>query len=76
MKERTPGQHFALELDGGQLKLKHTFCPNRDDTNYAESKMLGYLAMNTKSNRIVRFGLATSSGRYANRGFSVAVRKD
>jgi hypothetical protein len=64
-----------IRLDG-QLKLKHTFYPNRDDTNYAESTMLGYLELNARSNRVVRFGLATSSGRYGNRGFSVAVRKE
>ncbi len=32
--------------------------------------------IDAKSNRIVRFGLATNSGRYGNRGFSVAVRKE
>ena len=64
-----------IRLDG-QLKLKHTFYPNRDDTNYAESTIVGYLEMNTKSSRIVRFGLATSSARYGNRAFSVAVRNE
>ncbi len=71
----TEGQVLRIRLDGS-LKLKHTFYPDRDDTNYAESTLVGYLDVDPQTNRLLRLRLATSAGHYGRFGFSVAVQTE
>jgi hypothetical protein len=55
------------------LKVKHKFYPGRDDNNYAESTIVGYLQLNQKTGRISRIALTTTQARYGQWGFSAAV---
>jgi hypothetical protein len=61
-----------IRLDGN-LKVKHKFYPGRDDNNYAESTIVGYLQLNQKTGRISRLALTTTQARYGQWGFSAAV---
>lgn len=63
---------LQVRLDGS-VKIKHTFYPDRDDKNYAESTLVGVLEVDQKSGRVTRLALATTQGRYGSYGFSVAV---
>lgn len=69
------GEVLKIRLDG-HLKLKHTFYPDRDDTNHAESTLAGYMEVDGQKNRMLRLGLATSQGQYGRFGFSVAVKTE
>jgi hypothetical protein len=58
----------------GNVRLKHTFYPNRDDDNRADAGVVGYADVDVKSGAVRRLRLASHSGKYGSHGFAVAVR--
>jgi hypothetical protein len=57
----------------GSARLKHSFYPGKDDTNRAQSTVLGYVDFDAKTKRIRTFKLVTESAIYGTWGFKVAV---
>lgn len=58
----------------GSLKMKHPFYPNRDDDNFVEAELTGYMDFSIARQTVLRFRLATESAQYAGQSFGVAVR--
>jgi hypothetical protein len=58
----------------GDVRLKHTFYPNKDDDNQAEAKAIGYVDVDVKSGGVRLLRLATHGGTYGKHGFAVAVQ--
>jgi hypothetical protein len=57
----------------GKLRMKHTFY-HRDDDNFAEAQLLGFLDIEARTGRIVNWQLITTDATYGRIRFGVAVR--
>ena len=62
-----------IRLDGS-LRMKHTFYPGRDDNNFVDATVIGYVEAEPGKSRIRSFRMVTEKATYANSGFGVAVR--
>jgi len=69
------GGAVRIRLDG-KLRLRHKFYPNHEDENRAVAKVVGYLEVDSASNRIKAFRLVTTEALYAKWPFSVVVREE
>jgi hypothetical protein len=58
----------------GSLRLKHKFYSGRDDDNYADATVLGYLDFRADSRAIQTLRLVTDRATYGKMSFTVAVR--
>jgi hypothetical protein len=58
----------------GNVKLKHTFYPGRDDDNLATSTVLGYADFDVTRKKVTSLRLVTEQALYGKHKFSVAVR--
>jgi hypothetical protein len=60
----------------GDLKMKHTFYPRRDDKNFVDATVLGYLDFALKGPRILTLRLITDRASYNSEStnFGVALR--
>jgi hypothetical protein len=58
----------------GDVRIKHTFYPSRDDDLHAVSRVMGYADVELSTGRLKQFRLATAEGRYGRYGFSAAVQ--
>jgi hypothetical protein len=60
----------------GSLKMKHTFYPGREDTNFVQASLTGYLDFEPDRQRIHTLRLITDKASYGgeSRRFGVAVR--
>lgn len=66
------GGRARARLDG-HVRLKHTFYPGRDDSNFADATVVGYLDFDVKSRTLATFRLVTTTATYGKEGFRVAV---
>jgi len=57
----------------GSLRMKHTFY-HRDDDNFVDATLLGFLDIDTSTGRLVNWQLATTEATYGRIRFGVAVR--
>jgi len=62
-----------VRLDGG-LRMKHTFYPNKEDNNFVEATVVGFMDFDSANPRVIKFRMATYRAVYAGEMFSVAVR--
>lgn len=67
------GNKVRARLDGS-LKLKHNFYPGRDDNNYAEATVLGYLDFDCESGKIQTLRLATQQANYGRSKYQATAR--
>ena len=60
----------------GELKMKHAFYPGREDNNFVEATVLGYMEFTSKEPRILTLRLITDRASYGGetRRFGVALR--
>jgi hypothetical protein len=60
----------------GDLKMKHTFYPRRDDKNFVDATVVGYLDFTLKGPRILTLRLITDRATYNSEStnFGVALR--
>jgi hypothetical protein len=60
----------------GSLKMKHAFYPHRDDQNFVDAKIIGYMDFELATPRIVGLRLVTDEATYGGNShhFGVAVR--
>jgi len=58
----------------GSLRMKHTFYPNKEDGNYTEATVVGFMDFDPANPRVIKFRMATYRAIYAGEMFSVAVR--
>jgi hypothetical protein len=57
----------------GRLRMKHTFY-YRDDDNFVEARLLGFLDIDAATGRVVNWQLITTEATYGRTRFGVAVR--
>jgi hypothetical protein len=57
----------------GRLRMKHPFY-HRDDENFVEASLLGFLDYEVGANRIVNWQIVTTEATYGRTRFGVAVR--
>ncbi len=62
--------HARLE---GAMKMKHNFYPGREDNNFVEASLIGYIEFNTVASKIISLKLVTEKATYAKTIFDVAV---
>jgi hypothetical protein len=59
----------------GSLKMKHTFYPHREDENFVDATILGYIDFAADKSRIETLRMATEKATYGTMGrFGVALR--
>jgi hypothetical protein len=60
----------------GELKMKHTFYTDRDDKNFVEATLAGYLDFEAEPQRILTLRLVVDKGTYGgeNKRFGAALR--
>lgn len=63
----------TARLDGN-LRMKHTFYPSRDDNNFVDATLKGFLEFDPVTRRIQRLRLATHTADYGGRPFAAALR--
>ena len=66
------GGVVRARLDG-RLRMKHPFY-HRDDDNFVEATLLGFLDFESGSGRVVNLQLITTEATYGRLHFGVAVR--
>jgi hypothetical protein len=66
----------ARALIEGELKMKHTFYTNKDDKNFVEATLAGYLDFELEPQRILTLRLVVEKGSYGgeNKRFGAALR--
>ena len=57
----------------GEVKIKHTFYPRRDDDNHANAAVLGYADVDTAAKKVTALRLVTDPATYGKFKFAVAV---
>jgi hypothetical protein len=66
--------NLALARLDGRLRMKHNFYPGREDRNYVEARLLGYLEFDAAERQVRTLRLITDQASYAQQPFGVAVR--
>jgi hypothetical protein len=80
VRQSLTGEVIAIRKDvvrirlGGDVRIKHTFYPKKDDDNHVEAKVLGYVDVHAKTGAVQTLRLATHQGTYGKYGFAVAVQ--
>jgi hypothetical protein len=59
----------------GSMRMKHTFY-HKDDNNFVEAGIVGYMDFDPRTKRICAFQLTTEDARYGGRPFGVVVRNE
>jgi hypothetical protein len=63
----------ARALLEGRLKMKHPFY-HRDDKNFVDATLMGYLEVDLKARRLRSFRLVTDHAKYGGQHFGVALQ--
>lgn len=58
----------------GSLRMKRTFYPNKEDNNFVNAVLLGYMEFEPGTRRIQKLRLATRKATYGEEEFSAALR--
>jgi hypothetical protein len=69
------GDKVRVRLEG-DVNLKHTFYPRREDDNYATASVVGYAEVDAAKKKIVSLRLVTDEATYGKFKFAVAVRSE
>lgn len=72
----TEGGTVTAWLTCKKLRMKHTFYPGRDDDNYVDATVLGYMEFDAKTRQVRKLRLITDSASYGKHKFSVAVASE
>jgi hypothetical protein len=57
----------------GKLRMKHSFYPRREDNQFVEATLLGYIDFEPKTRQIRALRLVTDEATYGKQAFGVAV---
>lgn len=66
------GGLVRARLDG-HLRMKHNFYPGREDQNFVDAPLLGYIDFDSATRQIRTFNLVTDRATYTRHSFGVAV---
>jgi hypothetical protein len=64
---------MRIRLDSN-LRMKHRFLPVKDDDNYVDAQLVGYVDVDLTAKKIRSVRLVTENGTYAKDNFAVAIR--
>lgn len=67
------GAAVLARLDG-RLRMKHNFYPGREDRNFVETTLIGYLEYDPAARRVQTLRLATRGAKYGSHLFGVVIR--